>query len=114
MNEHPRDFQEMAQATADNDLDAVRRILARQPNLAHCLAGYNDIAGDEDFTILKMLLAAGADINDRGFGTTLLHRLVDINRRLSGIAVWRRTRLEPRRSDDRTRSQPTAPRRQGP
>jgi hypothetical protein len=77
MSEAPRDVQEMARATWDNDLDAVRRILARKPNLSHCLDGYNRSGGDEDFTILKMLLAAGADINDRSFGQPLLHSLVD-------------------------------------
>ena len=78
MSEAPRDVQEMARATWDEDLDAVRRILARKPNLSHCLDGYSRSGGDEDFTILKMLLAAGADINDRSFGEPLLHSLVDV------------------------------------
>ena len=68
----------MARATWDKDFDAVRQILARKPNLSHCLDGYSRSGGDEDFTILKMLLAAGADINDRSFGQTLLHSLVDV------------------------------------
>jgi hypothetical protein len=78
MSEAHRDVQEMARATRAKDLDAVRRILARKPNLSHCLDGYNRCGGDEDFTILKMLLAAGADINDRSFGDPLLHSLVDV------------------------------------
>ena len=67
----------MAMATYQKDVDAVRRILARNPNLSHCLDGYNRSGGDHDFTILKMLLAAGADINDRSFGDPLIHSLVD-------------------------------------
>jgi hypothetical protein len=78
MSEAPRDVQDMAIATYHNDVEAVRRILARKPNLSHCLDGYSRSGGDDDFTILKMLLAAGADINDRSFGEPLLHCLVDV------------------------------------
>lgn len=69
--------EEMARATWDKDLDAIREILARKPNLSDCMFGYSRSGGDEDFTILKMLLAAGADINDCSFGEPLLHCLVD-------------------------------------
>src|SRR5688572_6744887 len=41
MNEAPRDTQEMAMATYHKDLEAVRRILARKPNLSDCLDGYS-------------------------------------------------------------------------
>ena len=78
MKEAPQDVQDMARATSDNDLDAVKRILARKPNLSHCLDGYSRIGEDKDLTILKMLLAAGADINDRSFGESLLHNAVEI------------------------------------
>ena len=78
MSEFPRDIQEMAMATWNKDLDGVRRILTRKPNLSHCLDGYSRSGGDDNFTILKMLLAAGADINDRSFGDPLIHSLVDV------------------------------------
>ena len=78
MSEASQVIQEMARATWDRDLDAVRRILARKPNLSHCLDGYRRSGGDDDFAILKMLLGAGADINDCSFGSPLLHGLVDV------------------------------------
>ena len=79
MSESFQDVEEMARATSAKDLDAVRRILARRPNLSHCLYGYSLSGSDDDFTILKMLLSAGADINDRSLGgpLPLLHSLVD-------------------------------------
>jgi hypothetical protein len=77
MSESYQDVEEMARATSDKDLDAIRRILARKPNLSQCLYGYSLSGDDDDFTILKMLLSAGADINDRSFGDALLHGVVD-------------------------------------
>src|SRR4051794_5596976 len=78
MSEAGKVVEEMARATHDEDLDAVRRILARKPDLSRCLEGYSLSGGDEEFTILKMLLDAGADINDCSFGEPLLHSLVDV------------------------------------
>jgi ankyrin repeat protein len=77
MSEAGRVIEEMARATSARDLDAVRRILARKPDLSQCLHGYDLCGEDEGFTILKMLLDAGADIKDCSFGETLLHTLVD-------------------------------------
>lgn len=65
-------------AVAKGELDDIRRILARKPDLSLCLYGYDLSGKDEDLTILKMLLDAGADINDCSFGGTLLHSLVDV------------------------------------
>lgn len=78
MSEAGKVVEEMARATYDEDLDAVRRILARKPDLSQCLQGYSLSGGDKGFTILKMLLDAGADINDCSFGEPLLHSLVDV------------------------------------
>lgn len=78
MSEDDKTVEEMARATSDGDLDAVRRILARKPNLSRCLEGYGLSGVDKDFRILKLLLDAGADINDCGSGESPLHGLVDV------------------------------------
>lgn len=77
MDQAPPDTQEMARAAYERDLPAIRRILARKPNLSDCLDGYNRVGGDEGLVILKMLLEAGADINDPS-GGPLLHTTVDV------------------------------------
>jgi len=78
MSEDGKVVEEMALATGDQDLEAVRRILARKPDLSRCLEGYSLSGKDKDFRILKMLLDAGADSNDCGSGESLLHSLVDV------------------------------------
>lgn len=78
MSEEDKTIEEMARATSDGDLEAVRRILARKPNLSRCLEGHGLSGMDKDFRILKMLLDAGADINDCDSGESLLHGLVDV------------------------------------
>lgn len=80
-SEHSQQYEgvvgDVSKATSAGDVDAIRRILATNPDLSECLYGYDLSGGDEDLTILKVLLEAGANINDCSFGGPLIHSLVD-------------------------------------